>query len=135
VFLDPRGREKNAPVVWTERTSLAEELWRYGEDELSKRVLLLPTRTMEAIGERADWHLAHGEARPSGDSMLIDKALALAAVEVLEGAERPLTRAKRRPQQDFPGHPRARAFIARHWLDRHATHARKVVAAAQARRD
>jgi hypothetical protein len=86
---------------------------------------------MEAIGERAAQHLYYGEARPSGDSMLIAKALALAAVEVLEGAERPLRRERRRPERDFPGHPRIRAFIARRWLDRHATRARKVVAAAQ----
>jgi hypothetical protein len=122
-------------VVWTERTSLAKELWRYGEDDLWKRVLVVPTRTMEAIGERAQRHVFHGEVRPSGDSMLIAKALSLAAVEVLEGAERPLRRERRRPERDFPGHPRIRAFIARRWLDRHATHARKVVAAHERRVD
>jgi hypothetical protein len=118
-------------MVQTERTSLAKELWRYGEDDLWKPVLIAPRRTMEAIGERAAWHLYHGEARPSGESMLIAKALSLAAVEVLEGAARPLKREKRRPERDFPGHPPVRAFIARRWLDRHATRARKVVAAAQ----
>jgi hypothetical protein len=71
----------------------------------------------------------------SGESMLIAKALSLAAVEVLEGAARPLKREKRRRERDFPGHPRMRAFIARRWFDRHATHARKIVAAAQRDRD
>jgi hypothetical protein len=122
-------------MVRTERTSLAKDLWRYGEDDLWKRVLIVPKRTMDAIGERATWYLYHGEARPSGESMLIAKALSRAAVEVLEGAARPLKREKRRPERDFPGHPRMRAFIARRWFDRHATHARKIVAAAQRDRD
>ena len=116
-------------MVWTERTTLAKELWRYGEDELWKRVLTVPKRTMNAIGERASEHLLRGEPTAAGNSMLIAKALALAAVEVLEGAPRPLQRTTRRPERDFPGWPRGRALIARHWYDRHATHARKVVAA------
>ena len=115
-------------VVWTERTSLAEELWRYGEDDLWQRVLTASDQTMEAIGLRAMDHLLHGQALPSGGSMLISKALALAAVEVFEGDERPLRRDRRRPQRDFPGLPPARSFIARRWLDRQATRARKVVA-------
>ena len=115
-------------VVWTERTSLAEDLWRYGEDDLWQRVLTASDQTMEAIGLRAMDHLLHGQALPSGGSMLISKALALAAVEVLEGDERPLRRDRRRPQRDLPGLPTARSFIARRWFDRQATRARKVVA-------
>jgi hypothetical protein len=46
-----------------ERTSLAKELWRYGEDDVWTRVLVAPKRTMEAIGERAAQHLYDGEAR------------------------------------------------------------------------
>jgi hypothetical protein len=105
-------------VVWTERTSLAEDLWRYGEDDLWKRVLTASDQTMEAIGRRAMDHLLHGQALPSGGSMLISKALALAAVEVLEGVERPLRRSRRRPRRDFPGQPPVRSFIARRWFDR-----------------
>jgi hypothetical protein len=116
-------------MVWTERSSLAVELWRYGEDELWKRVLTLPDRTMQQIGERADHHLTRGPTTRAGDSMLIAKALALAAVEVLEGHSRPLKRARRRPRSEFPGLPRFRSWIARHWLDRQATRARKIVEA------
>jgi hypothetical protein len=119
-------------MVWTERSSLAVELWRYGEDELWKRVLTLPDRTMKQIGDRADYHLTHGPTtRASGESMLIARALSLAAVEVLEGQSRPLKRTRRRPKSEFPGLPRVRSWIATHWLDRDATRARKVVQAAR----
>lgn len=114
-------------MVWTERSSLALDLWRYGEDELWKRSLTLPDRTMEQIGERADYHLTHGPTTRAGDSMLIAKALALAAVEVLEGHSRPLKRTRRRSDSDFPGLPRVRGWIAAHWFDRHAARARKIV--------
>src|ERR671936_681795 len=90
-------------MVWTERSSLAVDLWRYGEDELWKRVLTLPDRTMKQIGERADYHLTRGPTTRAGDSMLISKALALAAIEVLEGHSRPLKRTRRRPTSQFPG--------------------------------
>lgn len=116
-------------MVWAERSSLAVDLWRYGEDELWKRVLTLPDRTMNEIGERADHHLMYGPANRAGESMLIAKALALAAVEILEDESRPLKRTRRRPKSEFPGLPRVRSWIATYWLDRHATRARKVVQA------
>lgn len=118
-------------MVWTERASLAEDLWRYGEDDHWKRVLTVSDRTMKAIGERASDLLLYGPSLPSGDSMLISKTLALAAVEVLEGQSRELRRERRRPQRDFPGLPPVRSFIARHWFDRNATRARKIVAKAR----
>jgi hypothetical protein len=120
-------------MVWTERSSLAVDLWRYGEDELWKRVLTLPDRTMRQIGERADYYLLHGPTTDAGKSMLIAQALALAAVEVLEGAARPLKRMRRRPEKEFPGFPRFRSWIARRWLDRQATGARAMVTAARRR--
>jgi hypothetical protein len=120
-------------MVWTERSSLAVDLWRYGEDELWKRVLTLRDRTMKQIGERADYHLTHGPTTRAGDSMLISKALALAAVEVLEGHFRPMKCTRRRATSDFPGLPRVRSWIAAHWLDRHATRARKTVHGARRR--
>jgi hypothetical protein len=119
-------------VIWTERTSLAEDLWRYGEDELWTRVLTASDRTMERIGERAMWHAVNGPHAKDGSSMLLPKALALAAIEVLEEAPRPLRRERRRPARDFPGVPRVRGFVARRIFDRAATRARKLVAAASA---
>ena len=108
-------------MIWTERTALAEELWRYGEDDLWKKPLTASKPTMDAIGEKAMNNPAEG-------STLIAKALALAAVEVFEGGPRPLARERRRPGSEFPGLPPVRAAYARHVLDRHATRARKLVA-------
>ena len=110
---------------------MAIDLWRYGEDDLWKRVLTLPDRTMKQIGERADQHLIYGPTTRAGDSMLISKALALAAVEVLEGKPRPLKRVRRRPESERPGLPRVRGWLAARWFDRYATRARKIVEAAR----
>ena len=118
-------------VVWTERSSLAIDLWRYGEDDLWKRVLTLPDKSMKRIGERADQRLVYGPTTRTGDSMLISKALALAAVEVLEGNPRPLKRERRRPESEFPGLPRVRSWLAANWFDRYATRARKIVETAR----
>jgi hypothetical protein len=117
--------------MWIERTHLARELWRYGEDDLWRRVLTASDATMEAIGARAEWHTFHGESRADGGSMLLDRAFALAAVEILEGRVRPLLRERRRSEKDFPGLPPVRGLLARHWFDRDATRARKRVARMQ----
>jgi len=107
-------------VIWTERASLAEDLWRYGEDDLWTRPLTASKETMDEIGEKA--------ARlPADESTLISKALALAAIEVFEGRPRSLARERRRPQSEFPGCPRIRGAIARYVLDRHAIRARRMV--------
>jgi hypothetical protein len=119
------------PVMWIERTHLARELWRYGEDDLWRRVLTASDAAMEAIGARAEWHTFHGESRADGGSMLLDRAFALAAVEILEGRARPLLRERRRSEKDFPGFPPVRGLLARHWFDRDATRARKRVARMQ----
>jgi hypothetical protein len=63
--------------------------------------------------------------------MLLDRAFALAAVEILEGRARPLHRERRRSEKDFPGFPRVRGLLARRWFDRDATRARRRVARAK----
>jgi hypothetical protein len=115
-------------VAWIERRHLALELWRCGEDDLWQRVLTASSPTMDAIGERTDGYVFHGEPNGNGGSMLLDRAFALAAVEVIEGAPRPLRRELRRPEKDFPGFPPIRGLVARRWFDRDATRARKRVA-------
>jgi hypothetical protein len=115
-------------VAWIERSHLARELWRCGEDDLWRRVLTASAPTMDAIGERADWYVFHGEETANGASMLVDKAFALAAVGAIEGAARPLRRERRRPEGDFPGFPPLRGLLARRWFDRDATRAWKRVA-------
>jgi hypothetical protein len=102
--------------VFTPRADLAEDLWRYGEDELWTKALTASNRKMKRISELSLDHLLEGPTSASGDSMPIARALALAAVEVFEGEARPLKRNRRRPEQDVPEMPSLRLRVAG-WLD------------------
>jgi hypothetical protein len=121
-------------MIWTERTTLAHHLWSYGEDDLWKRPLMCRGATMTRIGELAEQHLFDGPNASQAEAALLSRGLASAAVEVFEGAPRPLRRKRRRPDKEFPGYPRLRTLVARYWFDRHATHARRVVARNAGRR-
>jgi hypothetical protein len=78
------------------REDLAEDLWEYGEDELSERALGLSDADLARIGELAGLMLVSDEhATASGASPTFGKAGALAAVEVLD-RKRPLRRKRRR---------------------------------------
>ena len=69
-------------AVWVARDLLALDLRTYGEDALAERALSLDDETHARIQERADHYLYRGESR------LLAKAVALAAIEVLEGTPR-----------------------------------------------
>jgi hypothetical protein len=84
-----------------ERRAIAEDLWAYGEDKLAPRAAELSDQELERMGELAgDWALR--SATPSGRGMLLAKAIALAAVEVMEGRPRPLQRSRRRSLAKSP---------------------------------
>jgi hypothetical protein len=76
---------------------LQADLRTYGEDELAAQIPTLSEAEMQRIGEVADRYL-YAPERP-----LIAKALALAAIEVLEGAGRPMKRNRRRLKGLYPG--------------------------------
>ncbi len=80
---------------------LQHALHAYGEDDLLERVRRGVTRAeVEEIGRRsAALDLTGDPARSDGSGFPADKALAMAAVEVLEGAARPLARKRRRPSR------------------------------------
>jgi hypothetical protein len=79
------------------RELLQINLRTYGEEALAPRVPSLSDAEMHKIGEAAGRHATTGGVR------LIDKALTLAAVEVLEGGSRPLKRSRRRLKGIYPG--------------------------------
>ena len=83
--------------VSVRRELLEANLRTYGEDELAARISTLTEAEMQRIGEVADRYLYTPE-RP-----LIAKAVALATIEVLEGAGRPLKRSRRRLKGIYPG--------------------------------
>ena len=80
---------------------IADDLWLYGEEKLATRALALSDQELERMREIA-LRYAHVSDKPSGAGMMISKAIALAAVEVMEGRPRPLTRTRRRPLKQSP---------------------------------
>jgi hypothetical protein len=75
--------------------SVAEDLRQYGESSTAAWVLTCSDDELVRLCSVANWLLNHGPAAPSGASMMIAKACALAAVYVHEGAPRDLARSRR----------------------------------------
>jgi hypothetical protein len=74
--------------IYTTRRMLARALYTYGEFDLAAKFADVTPDQMDAIANRADVHADEG--------LMFATALALAAVEVLEGEPRPLARSRRR---------------------------------------
>jgi hypothetical protein len=88
------GRDPGVTLVETDRWTIAEELWSFGEDALYPVALRLSDEETVRLWLLAGKLLLKERARSSGE------AAALAAVAVIEGKERPLARKRRRPQAD-----------------------------------
>lgn len=73
-----------------ERSTLEGGLQGYGEDELAERAATMSEAQIAEVGERAGHYAFSEEALSFGGSMGGMRALALAAVDVLEGGERDL---------------------------------------------
>lgn len=85
--------------------SISRDLAEYGEEDAATWVLTCSDDELVRLRSVADWLLFHGPARPSGGSMIIAKACALAAVYVREGAPRELARSRRRKLAGLPPMP------------------------------
>ena len=86
------GRDPGVTLIETDRWTLAEELWSFGEDSLYPVALRLSDEDMVRLWLLAGGLLVKERARSSGE------ATALAAVVVIEGNQRPLARKRRWPQ-------------------------------------
>ena len=86
------GRDTGVTLIQTDRWTLAEELWSFGEDLVYPVALQLSDEDMVRLWLLAGGLLLKERARSSGE------ATALAAVAVIEGNQRPLARKRRRPQ-------------------------------------
>jgi hypothetical protein len=95
-----RLRGAGVTLVEIDRTTLAEELWSFGEDDLYLEPLSMADEDMVRVWVSAGKLLMSESARSSGE------AGALAAVEVIEGRRRPLARRRRRRQADRPAFDR-----------------------------
>jgi hypothetical protein len=80
--------------VTIDRWTLAEELWLFGEDTAYLKTLDMSDDDLLRV-----WTLA-GRILSEADSGSV--AAARAAIVVIEGRERPLTRARRRPRSKLP---------------------------------
>jgi hypothetical protein len=85
------GRDPGVTLIETDRWTLAEELWSFGEDSLYPVALHLSDEDMVRLWLLAGRLLLKERARSSGE------AAALAAVAVIEGNQRPLARRRGRP--------------------------------------
>jgi hypothetical protein len=81
-----------------ERRAIADDLWRYGEDDHAQHAFNLTDHELERMGEIAGEHSVISDV-PSGAGMLFSKAI---AVEVIDGSSRPLARTRRRPLNQSP---------------------------------
>ena len=93
------------------REHLARILRSYGEDAHGERALALSSDDLDRLGEIAGDYATGQRLVPPGTKpppqkrgMLLDKATALAAVEVIEGGPRALAREIRRLKGIYPGH-------------------------------
>jgi hypothetical protein len=74
-------------MLYTPRKNLIVDLKAYGEDDVARKIRGLSKKEYDRLGNLASDHSLTG--------MLLAKALALAAVEVVEGEPRPLKRKRR----------------------------------------
>ena len=92
--LGPDGRGR----TYFQQAALQDALWSYGEDGLADVVRGgLDRDIVEAIGTRHAELMSAALSRPVNHAP--DQALAMAAVEVMEGEARPLARNRRRSKQ------------------------------------
>ena len=79
----------------TSRVDIVADLLSYGEDAAAQWAWEAPREVLEEILTVADWVLYKGPGKADGSSMLISKAVALAAVYVHESGPRELHRKRR----------------------------------------
>lgn len=74
---------------------VANDLMTYGEDATAEWIAACTEDEFRRVRNVADFLVSFGPTQPDGSSMLIAKALALAAVYVCEGVPRHLNRERR----------------------------------------
>jgi len=84
-------------VINTTKDVLIRALRSHGEEEAAALVPGMTEEKFRAVGERAGWYVYNAPSgREDGSSIFLDTALALAAVELLEGNSRALRWKRRR---------------------------------------
>ena len=83
------------PSMSMKRETLAQDLWDYGEEAAAEAVFRLPLADFERICART-YEIWSDFPEEAGHGMMLAKACALAAVEVIDGTPRSLARKRRR---------------------------------------
>lgn len=91
-------------TVNTSRETLVLALRSYGEDVVAESIGGISDEQLSAIGKLAGWYLSNAPSGNAGRSIFIDTALALAAVESIEGAPRALRLKRRRLKGLYVGY-------------------------------
>ena len=81
--------------IHTSRKDIERQLRSYGEDALASKAAALAESDVVRIGERAFDYACMPTTKRSGGGMMIAKAIAHAAVEIMEGSPRELRRKRR----------------------------------------
>lgn len=91
-------------TIVTSAASLARQLWRYGESELSRRALELSPADVADVGIRAAEMADASEPERlwSSGPGFAKGALMLAVIELLEDTARPPQRNRRLPEKQLP---------------------------------
>ena len=87
-------------IIHTSRDNVERQLHAYGEDAVAVKLAFLTDSDFVRIGQRA-FDYACKPAKKSGAGMMFAKAIAYAAVEVIEGSARELRRKRRLSTQSI----------------------------------
>ena len=89
--------------IFTSKSQVAASLWDYGEDDLADRALLMSDADLEGI-ERISAHFESStyDLPMEGQRITHNHVSAFAAIMFFEGALRPLSRTRRRPEKHRP---------------------------------
>ncbi len=84
----------------------AAALWTYGEDDLVRRAMDMSIDDLRIVWQLAGDHWREDHQLPLRSRLVLDKVIAFACIEFLEGGLRPLTTERRRAKKLMPEHLR-----------------------------
>jgi hypothetical protein len=89
--------------VHVSKSLVAAALWDYGEDDLAARAIDMSAEDLSNIESISAWYEDPNYPLPlNGQRITHNHVNAFAAITLFEGAVRPLSRSRRRPQKDRP---------------------------------
>lgn len=96
-------RQRPRFSVFTSISQVAAALWDLGEDEVAARAIVMAEKDLAGIERICAWYESPQYPLPmSGQRITHRHVTAFAAITYFEGAVRPLTRTRRRPERNRP---------------------------------